>query len=138
MRPRYIDRSSTIRKENKTIEIFLDKLQMSHVIDSTGRLEIHPPTIPFADLLLQKLQIVKTKEKDIEDAMILLSEHDIGRGNKEQVKDEYIAESLANECRFHYTVSEHLEEFIDKHDLNKQDNQAASKRIDLFQETTKK
>ena len=49
---------------NRAIEIFLDKLQMSHVIDFAGRLVIHSPTIPLADLLLlQKLQIVQTQER---------------------------------------------------------------------------
>lgn len=125
----------------KAIDVFLDKLQMSHVIDFTERLEIDSPTVPLAELLLQKLQIVQTNEKDIQDAIILLSEHDVGKGDKEQVNGEYIAETLGNEWGFYYTVSENLaklKEFLDKYDLNKQDNQAVSERIDRLQDMAEK
>ncbi len=60
------------KEGNKAIDVFLDKLQMSHVIDFTGRLEVDSPTVPLAELLMQKLQIVQTNEKDIQDAIILL------------------------------------------------------------------
>lgn len=50
---------------NKAIDVFLDTHQMSHEIDFTGRLEIDSPTVPLPGLLLQKLQIVQTNEKEI-------------------------------------------------------------------------
>ncbi|MGA3110033.1 MAG: hypothetical protein ABSD99_11410, partial [Candidatus Bathyarchaeia archaeon] len=40
------------KEGNKAIDVFLDKLQMSHVIDFTGRLEVDSPTVPLAELLL--------------------------------------------------------------------------------------
>jgi hypothetical protein len=129
------------KEGNKAIDVFLDKLQMSHVIDFTGRLGIDSPTVPLAELLLQKLQIVQTNEKDIQDAIILLSEHDIGKGDKEQVNGEYIAEILGNEWGFYYTVSENLaklKEFLNKYDLSKQDNHAVSERIDRLRDMVEK
>jgi hypothetical protein len=129
------------KEGNKAIDVFLDKLQMSHVIDFTGRLEVDSPTVPLAELLLQKLQIVQTNEKDIQDAIILLSEHDIGKGDAEQVNGGYIAEILGNEWGFHYTVSENLaklKEFLGKYGLSKQDNEAVLERIDRLRDMAEK
>lgn len=73
------------KEGNKAIDVFLDKLEMCHVIDYSRRLELDSPTVPLAELLLQKLQIVQTNEKDIQDAIILLREHEIGAGDKDQI-----------------------------------------------------
>jgi hypothetical protein len=61
---------------------------MSYEIYFTGRLEIDSPTVPLAGLLLEKLQVLQTNEKDIQEAIILLSEHDVEKGDKEQVNGE--------------------------------------------------
>lgn len=129
------------KEGNKAIDVFLDKLQMSHVIDFTGRLEIDSPTVPLAELLMQKLQIVQTNEKDTQDAIILLSEHDIGNGDEEQVNGEYIAEILGNEWGFYYTVSENLsklKEFLGKYNLSRKDSEAVSLRIDRLRDVVEK
>lgn len=104
---------------NKAIDVFLGKLEMCHIIDFTGRLEVDSPTVPLAELLLQKLQIVQTNEKDIQDAIILLIEHDIGKEDKEQVNATYISSLLSSEWGFYYTVTRNFEkvkEFTQKYD----------------------
>ncbi len=129
------------KEGNRAIDVFLDKLQMSHVIDFTGRLQVDSPTVPLAELLLQKLQIVQTNEKDIQDAIILLSEHDVGNGDAEQVNGEYIAEILGNEWGFNYTVSENLaklKEFLGKYNLSKKDSEAVSLSIDRLKAMAEK
>lgn len=60
------------KEGNKAIDVFLNKLEICHVIDYSKRLELDSPTVPLAELLLQKLQIVQTNEKDIQDTIILL------------------------------------------------------------------
>ncbi len=54
------------------IDVFYDKLDMNHMVDYRGRLEIHPYCVSLTDLLLQKLQIVEINDKDLKDAMLLL------------------------------------------------------------------
>lgn len=54
-----------------SIDIFLDRLEMCHDIDFKGRLELDYPTIPLAEMLLEKLQIVQINEKDVKDVIIL-------------------------------------------------------------------
>jgi hypothetical protein len=60
---------------NRPVDVLVDKLEMCHRIDFAGRLERSSPTLPVADLLLSKLQVVKLNKKDLLDALILLAEH---------------------------------------------------------------
>ena len=46
-------------------EVVLDKLDYCHTIDLRNRIRFDYPTIPLADLLLSKLQIIKINKKDI-------------------------------------------------------------------------
>jgi hypothetical protein len=64
---------------NRPVDVLVDKLEMCHRIDFDGRLERSSPTLPVADLLLSKLQIVKLNKKDLLDAMILLAEHPLAQ-----------------------------------------------------------
>jgi hypothetical protein len=63
---------------NRPVDVLVDKLEMCHRIEFDGRLERSSPTLPVADLLLSKLQIVKLNKKDLLDALILLAEHPLG------------------------------------------------------------
>jgi hypothetical protein len=60
---------------NRPVDVLVDKLEMCHRMDFAGRLERSSPTLPVADLLLSKLQVVKLNKKDLLDALILLAEH---------------------------------------------------------------
>ena len=60
---------------NRPVDVLVDKLEMCHRIEFAGRLERSSPTLPVADLLLSKLQVVKLNKKDLLDALILLAEH---------------------------------------------------------------
>ena len=64
---------------NRPVDVLVDKLEMCHRIDFDGRLEKSSPTLPVADLLLSKLQIVKLNKKDLLDALILLAEHPLAQ-----------------------------------------------------------
>src|SRR5579862_6911217 len=55
----YYDSASSLH-----VDIFFDKLSFNHVINFSRRLDLDPVTISLADLLLEKLQIVKMGEKD--------------------------------------------------------------------------
>jgi hypothetical protein len=122
------------KEGNKAIDVFLGKLEMCHVIDYSKRLELDSPTVPLAELLLQKLQIVQTNEKDIQDAIILLREHEIGSSDKDEVNAEYISIVLSNEWGFYHTVDLNLQkikEFTNKYPaLTGEDKKTITERID--------
>jgi hypothetical protein len=125
------------KEGNKAIDVFLGKLEMCHVIDFEGRLEADTPTVPLAELLMQKLQVVQTNEKDLQDAIILLREHEIGEADKEQINAPYVAKTLAGEWGFYYTVTTNfrkIKDFTQKHDgLSQGDKKVILERIDKLQ-----
>jgi hypothetical protein len=57
-----------------TIDVVVDELRMSHLIDLRGRLEPGPPSIDLADLLLTKLQVWEINAKDLGDITCLLAD----------------------------------------------------------------
>jgi hypothetical protein len=122
------------KEGNKAIDVFLGKLEMCHVIDFEGRLEVDSPTVPLAELFLQKLQVVQLNEKDVQDTIILLMEHDIGDSDKEEVNGNQVASTLAKEWGFYYTVTVNLDKirkFLnDYQTLSESDKKIVTERID--------
>jgi hypothetical protein len=77
------------------VDVFYEKLDFCHVIHWNGRLEADWPTIPLAELLLEKMQIVKINEKDLIDTLMLLLEHPLGESDTETINLGYIARLCA-------------------------------------------
>jgi hypothetical protein len=91
------------------IDVFFDELEMSHKINFRGRLELDFPTITLADLLLEKMQIVRINEKDIKDVIVLVREHSVvDNESREGINSKYIAKLLSNDWGFYYTVTTNL------------------------------
>ncbi|MGA8856121.1 MAG: hypothetical protein WB643_03030 [Candidatus Bathyarchaeia archaeon] len=116
------------------VDIFFDKLEMNHDIPFTGRLELEEMTIPLADMLLEKMQIVHINEKDIVDTIMLLREHAIGNSAApETVDGSYLAKILSNEWGFYYTVTTNLKKVEDRMnvypELTEEDRADVSKKI---------
>lgn len=59
---------------SRPIDVLIDRMEMCHTFVFSDDLGGAGPTLPIADLLLSKLQIVRINRKDILDALILLSE----------------------------------------------------------------
>jgi hypothetical protein len=74
------------------IDVFYEKLNFCHVIRWNGRLEVDSPSIPLAEMLLEKMQIVQINEKDVIDTIMLLLEHPLGDIDKETINIKRVAE----------------------------------------------
>lgn len=59
----------------RPVDVLVDRLEMCHSFLFADRLGLDRPTLPLAELLLSKLQVVKVNRKDLLDALILLAEH---------------------------------------------------------------
>lgn len=90
------------------IDVFFNELFFCHKIPFKGRLELDSPTIPLADLMLEKMQIVEINPKDVKDTLVLLLEHPIGAGGREEIDGAYIAKLLGDDWGFYYTVTTNL------------------------------
>ncbi len=116
------------------VEIFYDKLAMNHVIDYSGRLEKDFPTLPPAELLLQKLQMIRMNEKDIKDAIILLRSHEVGGGDENMINEDVLARTLSADWGFYHTSTENLKKIkaaLSGYDvLEEQDRTVVGERVD--------
>jgi hypothetical protein len=90
------------------VDVFYDKLDFCHVISWNGRLEVDNPTIPLAELVLEKMQIVKINEKDVIDTIMLLLEHPLGKLDKETINIERIAALCAQDWGLWRTTTMNL------------------------------
>jgi len=117
---------------SRHVDVFFDKLSFNHEIDLSKRLDLDPVTISLADLLLEKLQIVKMSEKDAKDVIVLLHEHGVD-GAQGTVDSEYVAKLLANDWGFHHTFTMNLTKVGDylreAQSLSQQDRDVVSGRI---------
>jgi hypothetical protein len=73
------------------VDVFFEKLDFSHVILWKDRLEVDSPSIPLAEMLLEKMQIVKINEKDVIDTIMLMLEHPLGDQDQETINIKHVA-----------------------------------------------
>jgi hypothetical protein len=90
------------------IDVFIDKLDFCHQIPWAGRLEVDNPTIPLAELLLEKMQIVKLNEKDVIDTIMLIREHSIGNSDLEIINIELISTMCSKDWGLWRTITMNL------------------------------
>ena len=119
------------------IDIFFNNLDFCHVVNFAGRLEVEELTLPLAELLLEKMQIVKINEKDLIDTIMLLREHPVGEGDQETINAEVIARTLGGDWGYWHTVTRNLlmlDEMLDSYQgLEAEDRRVVSERIHQLQ-----
>jgi hypothetical protein len=115
-------RASTLRdlfidqERNRKIDVFYDHLDFSHNIDfkNQKRLEVDKPTIPLAELFLEKTQIHEINAKDLKDLVITFLAHDVSETfDDSKVNGPHIAKILSDDWGFYYTVTENIRKFVD-------------------------
>jgi len=91
------------------VDVFYEKLDFCHPIPWAGRLEVDSPTIPLAEMVLEKMQIVKINEKDVIDTIMLLLEHELGDGDQETINMVRIAQMCGDDWGLWRTVTMNLD-----------------------------
>jgi hypothetical protein len=103
------------------------------VIPITKRIELDAMSIPLAELLLTKLQVVQLNEKDQRDIIAILGHHLVGESDDETVNASYVAQLLARDWGLWRTTKMNMErtrEALPSYDLPAQDQQAIIERLD--------
>jgi hypothetical protein len=92
--------------QQRRVDLFLDVFEMCHKFDLRERMEIDRQTIPLADLLVTKLQIVQTNEKDVGDAISLLVDHEVGGTDlRDTINGEYLAKLCSEDWGIYKTIT---------------------------------
>jgi hypothetical protein len=86
---------------NRRLDTFVDRFEMCHALDLRDRLALDELTLTPADLLLTKLQVVETNERDLKDMTALLLDAEID--------DERIAAVCADDWGWWRTATETLD-----------------------------
>lgn len=94
-------------QNNRKIDIFVDRMQMCHVIDLRSRLLLDSRTLSLSDLLMTKLQVVEINEKDITDTVALFHDHEVGE-NEQGISAPYIANLTAQDWGMNKTFETNL------------------------------
>jgi hypothetical protein len=114
------------------VDVFMDKLDFCHPIYWKGRLEVDDPTIPLAELLLEKMQIVKINEKDIIDTIMLLREHHVDATDEDCINSAHVAKLCAAEWGLWRTTTMNLDkvrDYLPHLDLTEEDKGIVTRRL---------
>jgi len=80
----------------RQVDVFVDEANLCHRIDLKRRIEAVPLTVSLADLMVLKLQVVETNEKDYLDICAIFADHDLSADDS-GVNSTYIAELTASD-----------------------------------------
>src|SRR5690348_7826715 len=76
---------------DRQVDVFVGAFRMCHEVPLNERLAIQDRTVPLAELLLTKLQIIELNEKDVRDALLLVHGHEVGDGDGDMINGARIA-----------------------------------------------
>lgn len=81
-------------EDTMRVDIFVDAFEMCHGVPIGGRFQNDPLSIPLAELLLSKLQVVELNDKDIRDVLALLCYHDLAEDDSDAINVSVVATLL--------------------------------------------
>jgi hypothetical protein len=93
---------------DRRVDVFVGDFAMCHTIPIGERLLLEPVTLPLAELLLTKLQIVELNAKDRHDIYALLQTHPIGARDGAKVNSARVARVCARDWGLHRTATLNL------------------------------
>lgn len=93
----------------RPLDVIVDRFSMCHTMDLRDRLDVDPLTIPLAELLLSKLQVVELNAKDVKDIATLLLDHEVGGPAPETIDLDRIVAVLGADWGFEHTVRRNLD-----------------------------
>jgi hypothetical protein len=116
----------------RQVDVFVGSFRMCHVIPLTERLSPEHRTVPLAELMLTKLQIVELNEKDVRDTLLLFHTHDVGDDDLDVLNAGRIAELCASDWGLWRTITHNLgrcRELVSSYELPEPDRHQISARI---------
>lgn len=107
-------------KTDMKVDIFVGDFEMCHKIPLEERLTADPLTIPLAELLLSKAQIVELNRKDLLDITSILLNNETGSDDNEHINLSVLARLCSQDWGLYKTTSinlERVEKFIGTEEL---------------------
>ncbi len=98
----------------RRIDVFIDTIRMCHELSFGDRLAVEawPWTLPPADLLLSKLQIVEQTDRDAQDVLALLADHELAEDDRDGIGLPRIRQVCGRDWGWWRTVDDNLQGLI--------------------------
>ena len=118
------------------MDVLVGVFRMCHEIPFGKRLALEPVTVPLAELLLTKLQIIELNEKDVRDALALLYDHPVEDEDGDAINGAHIARLCAGDWGLWRTFTANLDSLnnhLERYDLSDEDRRRIGGRIQGLQ-----
>ena len=119
-------------EHGRQVDVFVGSFRMCHQIPFANRLRPGEPTIPLAELLLTKLQIVELNEKDVRDTVLLFHGHEVADDDDDAVDGARIADLCGADWGLWRTITANLTrctEMLGDYALSESERQRVSERL---------
>lgn len=93
----------------RPVDVLVDRLEMCHAFDFANRLAVDHPTLPLAELLLSKLQVVKINRKDVLDALILFTQYPLAEADRDGISVPRLLSFTSADWGWWRTLTENLD-----------------------------
>jgi hypothetical protein len=117
----------------RQVDVFVKSFRMCHEIPLEERLTVDEDTVPLAELLLTKLQIIELNEKDVRDTVALLLEHEV-TDDDTGVNATHVASLCADDWGLWRTISHNLGALRDRVESYEVDRDAVTGRVSVLLE----
>jgi hypothetical protein len=98
---------------DRQVDVFVGAFRMCHEIPLNDRLAVQDRTVPLAELLLTKLQIIELNEKDVRDTLLLVHGHDVSDRDGDDINGARIAELCAGDWGLWRTITQNVGKVIE-------------------------
>jgi hypothetical protein len=119
-------------EHDRQVDVFVGSFRMCHEISFKDRLKAGEPTIPLAELLLTKLQIVELNEKDVRDTVLLFHGHEVADHDDDAVNGEQIGRLCGEDWGLWRTITANLgrcQEMLGDYALSEADRSRIADRL---------
>jgi hypothetical protein len=122
-------------QHDRQVDVFVGSFAMCHRVPLDARLEVDPISIPLAELLLTKLQVIELNEKDVRDTLALLRDHPIGDEDGGMLNAARVAALCCADWGLCRTITQNLRDcrvFAERYDVP--DRELVQQRLDALLE----
>ena len=124
------------------VDVFVGDFEMCHKLPLRDRLQVHPMTVPLAELFLSKTQIVQLNRKDALDLIALLLDNPPGHTDENCINVDRIARLCAKDWGLYTTTNMNLKKLENilltgDLELSQEETQMVIQRIEVIRTALK-
>lgn len=122
---------------DRQVDVFVGTFEMCHALPLTERLAVLPDTLPAADVLMTKLQIVELNSKDRNDILALVLSHEIGSDDVGSINASRITELTSEDWGLQRTFEINLDRVsaaVSEVDVSSEEKQLLVGRLETLRQ----